>query len=106
MHLLIKTFCIYFIWLAIAPCDDGGFHADSTPRETQIIQGEHNKTVNVFDSCSFFCLCNCCGAVIDLSVFDCLYPPQSLSEKKFITNTADPFYMNFPLLRPPKSILS
>lgn len=108
MTLLVRIFSIYIIWLAVAPCDDGGVQFVKSPYETQAVEpcDTHDKAGNDFDSCSFFCLCNCCGAIFILSTTDLLCPPHSLSVKQFVSSVVDPLYMNFPLLRPPKVLLS
>lgn len=95
------------MWLTVAPCDDGGVQIINTSQKTHVIKDDtDDKTENDFDSCTFFCLCNCCGAIFILSSVDILCPPWSLSEKKFALSEGTPFYMNFPLLRPPKALLS
>jgi hypothetical protein len=95
------------MWLTVAPCDDGGVRIIKTSQEMQVIKDDtHDNTENDFDACTFFCLCNCCGVNITLLDTDFFHVQQFFSANCSIQNTVKPSSLIFPLLRPPKALLS
>ena len=78
VQLLIRTLLVYMIYLAFVPCSDSfplSVHLASSSMQDE----QEDPCGTPDDHCTPFCICACCGAVLDIPpVSVILDEPQSL----------------------------
>lgn len=74
MQVLKLVFSLYITFLGLLPCQDSlAFVSNDTPASVHVETSDHeHRDSEDEDDCTPFCICACCGAILDV-------PPTLLS---------------------------
>lgn len=64
MKIINSIFCIYLILLSCLPCVDIGVNSAMHNESELVSKSEKHSHSTSNDSCTPFCVCNCCGSQI------------------------------------------